>query len=158
MQAFFDQVKPLEEKLGPVLVQLPPKFEFNDSLTHDFFTVLRELHSGLVALEPRHASWFTGPVNHMLRDFSIARVAADPPKGSSLAAMPAGWSGLCYWRLHGVPRTYYSSYDASFLRRFPQRLRETSCAEQWVIFDNTALGHATENALDLLHVLNEKPR
>jgi uncharacterized protein YecE (DUF72 family) len=158
LHTFFDQVSALDEKLGPVLVQLPPRLEFDDSLAHDFFTTLRELHSGLVALEPRHASWFTAPVNRLLRDFSIARVAADPPKGSPLAATPGGWSGLCYWRLHGAPRTYYSPYDASFLRRSAQHLRETSCAEQWVIFDNTALGHGTANALDLLYVLNEKPR
>lgn len=153
LQAFFDEVSALEEKLGPALIQLPPKLAFNDSLAHDFFTTLRELHNGLVALEPRHASWFTVPVNRLLRDFSIARVAADPPKGSPLAAIPAGWPGLCYWRLHGAPRTYYSPYDASFLRRFAQQLRKPSCAEQWVIFDNTALGHATANALDLLHLL-----
>ena len=138
-------------------MQLPPKLEFNDALAHEFFTTLRELHSGLIAFEPRHASWFTGPVNRLLRDFSIARVAADPPKGSPLAATPGGWSGLFYWRLHGAPHTYYSPYDASFLRGFAQHLQETSCAEQWVIFDNTALGHATENALDLLQRLNRKP-
>jgi uncharacterized protein YecE (DUF72 family) len=157
LQAFFDQVGGLGQKLGPVLVQLPPKLAYDEALTHEFFTTLRELHSGLVALEPRHTSWFTAPVNRMLRQFSIARVAADPPKGSPLAALPDGWSGLCYWRLHGAPRTYYSAYDASFLRSFAQRLRETSCAERWVIFDNTALGHATANALDLLHLLIEKP-
>jgi uncharacterized protein YecE (DUF72 family) len=136
-------------------VQLPPKLEFNEALAYEFFTTLRELHSGFVALEPRHASWFTAPVNRLLRGFSIARVAADPPKGSLLAASPAGWSGLRYWRLHGAPRTYYSAYDPSFLRGFAQRVRETSCAEQWIIFDNTALGHATANALELVRLLRQ---
>lgn len=154
LQTFFDQVSALNEKLGTVLVQLPPKLEFNDSIAHDFFTTMRELHNGFVALEPRHASWFTTPVNRLLRDFSIARVAADPPKGSPLAASPGGWSGLCYWRMHGTPRVYYSAYEPLFLRNFAQRLRETSCAERWIVFDNTALGHATANALDLLKLLS----
>jgi uncharacterized protein YecE (DUF72 family) len=153
LKTFFDQVSALQDKLGPVLAQLPPKLEFNEALAYEFFTTLRELHSGLVALEPRHASWFTAPVNRLLRGFSIARVAADPPKGSLLAASPAGWSGLRYWRLHGAPRAYYSAYDPSFLRSFAQRVRETSCAEQWIIFDNTALGHATANALELVGLL-----
>lgn len=137
-------------------MQLPPKLEFDNSLAHEFFTTLRELHDGLVAVEPRHASWFKPPVNRLLRDFSIARVAADPPKGSPLAASPGGWPKLCYWRLHGQPRTYYSAYDLSFLHSFARRLCETSC-EQWVIFDNTALGHATGNALELMRELNMGP-
>ena len=158
LQTFLQQVGGLGEKLGPLLIQLPPKLVFDEAIAHEFFTTLRELHNGLVALEPRHASWFSGHANQLLREFSIARVAADPPKGSPLAASPGGWSGLYYWRLHGAARTYYSAYDASFMRSFAQHLRETSCAEQWIIFDNTALGHATANALDLLHLLSEGPR
>ncbi|HTV07669.1 MAG TPA: DUF72 domain-containing protein [Candidatus Aquilonibacter sp.] len=153
LQTFFEQVSGLGEKLGPVLVQLPPKLSFDDTTARDFFTTLRELHSGLVALEPRHASWFARDVSRLLVEFSVARVAADPPKGSPLAASPGGWPGLCYWRLHGTPRTYYSSYDASFLAGLAQQLRENSCAERWIIFDNTALGHATENALQLMREL-----
>lgn len=158
LQAFFGQVSGLGNKLGPVLVQLPPKLAFDESIAHEFLTTLRELHSGLIALEPRHTSWFTAPVGRLLRDFSVARVAADPPKGSSLAAQPGGWPDLSYWRLHGSPLTYYSAYDAFFLRDFAHQLRKTSCAEQWVIFDNTALGHATSNALELLALLSGECR
>lgn len=155
LQQFFEEVRGLGDKLGPLLVQLPPKLEYNESLAHEFFTTIRELHpqdshTGFIALEPRHASWFTPPVDRLLRSFDIARVAADPPKGSPLAATPGGWNGLCYWRLHGAPRTYYSAYHAAFLRRLSSQLRETTCAQQWVIFDNTALGHATGNALELM--------
>ncbi|HEX5284944.1 MAG TPA: DUF72 domain-containing protein [Bryocella sp.] len=158
LQQFFEEVRGLEEKLGPLLVQLPPKLEFDEGLAQDFFTTIRELHpqesqSGFIALEPRHASWFTAAVNRVLRSFEIARVAADPPRGSPAAEAPGGWPRLCYWRLHGQPRTYYSAYDPAFLREFAQKVRETSSAEQWVIFDNTALGHATGNALELMRAL-----
>jgi uncharacterized protein YecE (DUF72 family) len=168
LHQFFEQVRGLGDKLGPLLVQLPPKLAFDEAVAHDFFTTLRELHpqdvhTGFIALEPRHTSWFAPPVDRLLRSFEIARVAADPPKGSPLAATPGGWSGLCYWRLHGTPRTYYSSYDAAFLRNFAAQLREpqlpeTRCGEQWVIFDNTALGHATANALDLMNLLQQRCR
>ena len=131
---------------------------FDEALAHEFFTTLRELHpqhlhTGFIALEPRHASWFTPPVDRLLRSFEIARVAADPPKGSTLAATPGGWHGLCYWRLHGAPRTYYSAYDSAFLRRFATQLLNSACPHHWVIFDNTALGHATANALELSSTL-----
>ena len=107
-------------------------------------------------LEPRHATWFTAPVDRMLREFEVARVAADPPKGSALAGTPGGWPGLRYWRLHGAPRTYYSEYAEGFLTDFAKGLKaaeKKKTAETWVIFDNTALGHATANALRLRELM-----
>jgi uncharacterized protein YecE (DUF72 family) len=147
---FFDAVRGLGNKLGPVLVQLPPKLSFDDGLAQEFFTTLRELHLGAVVLEPRHPTWFTASADRLLRNFEIARVAADPPKGSMLAARPGGWEGLFYWRLHGTPRTYYSEYDRNWLQTLAKQLQVAENAslieESWVIFDNTALGHATANA------------
>ena len=151
---FLEQVRGLGDKLGPLLVQLPPKQAYDEGVAHEFFTTLRELHGGPVVLEPRHASWFAPGIDRMLRGFEVARVAADPPKGSPLAGKPGGWPALRYWRLHGAPRTYYSEYSAAFLDGFAEMLREPSRAEEtWVIFDNTALGHATANAMELQRLL-----
>ncbi|MDE1163765.1 MAG: DUF72 domain-containing protein [Acidobacteriaceae bacterium] len=152
--AFLEQVRGLGEKLGPLLVQLPPKLEYDEGVAHEFFTTLRELHDGAVVLEPRHGSWFAPEVDRTLRGFEVARVAADPPKGSALAGRPGGWMELRYWRLHGAPRTYYSEYSEGFLREFADRMREPARAkETWVIFDNTALGHASANAMELQGLL-----
>jgi uncharacterized protein YecE (DUF72 family) len=102
-------------------------------------------------LEPRHASWFTASAERLLRSFEIARAAADPPKGSTLAARPGGWEDPFYWRLHGAPHTYYSEYDENWLQSFAKELQLLKNGslnkEVWVIFDNTALGHATANAV-----------
>src|ERR1700743_2832943 len=57
LAAFFDNVRPLGEKLGPVLGQLPPKLTCDDGTAREFFETVRELYSGHVVLEPRHASW-----------------------------------------------------------------------------------------------------
>ena len=150
---FFNAVQDLASKLGPVLIQLPPKLEYDEGVAHEFFTTLRELHPGAVVLEPRHATWFTAPADRLLRTFEIARAAADPPKGSDLAAQPGGWPGLSYWRLHGTPRTYYSIYEEPWLHTFAEQLKSlesrSEAKETWVIFDNTALGHATPNAIQL---------
>lgn len=147
---FFNAIHGLGDKLGPVLVQLPPKLAFDAGVAEEFFTTLRELHPGAVVLEPRHPSWLASPADQLLRRFEVARAAADPPKGSMLAAAPAGWAGLAYWRLHGSPRTYYSNYDQDWLQDFAARLRAIEATavdrQTWVIFDNTALGHATGNA------------
>ena len=148
---FFEAIRGLGNKLGPVLVQLPPKLAFDEALADEFFTTVRELHAGGVVLEPRHPSWFGGPVDRLLRSYEVARVAADPPKGSELAGRPGGWTGMSYWRLHGIPKTYYSNYEETWLQEFAEKLRvfesQSASQENWIIFDNTALGHATANAI-----------
>jgi uncharacterized protein YecE (DUF72 family) len=156
LQTFLDQATGLGPKLGPLLIQLPPSLAFDEPLAHDFLTTLRELYpateftSNLAALEPRHASWFTAAADRLLRSFTIARAAADPPKGSPLAATPGGAQHLHYYRLHGAPRTYYSDYTEPQLNAFAHTLHATPpTTSLWVIFDNTALGHATANALHL---------
>jgi uncharacterized protein YecE (DUF72 family) len=159
---FFEAIRGLGDKLGPILIQLPPKLAFDAGLAGEFFTTVRELHAGAVALEPRHPSWFEGKVDRLLRSFEIARVAADPPKGSEQADRLGGWSGLNYWRLHGTPRTYYSDYAEHWLETLADKLHlieaQTVSGETWVIFDNTALGHATENALWLDNALKYRTR
>jgi uncharacterized protein YecE (DUF72 family) len=157
---FFEAVSGLGEKLGPVLIQLPPKLAFDEGVAQEFFSTLRELHPGATLLEPRHASWFTPAPDRLLRSFQIARVAADPPKGSESAAQPGGWPGLRYWRLHGSPRTYYSDYDEAWLHAFAKRLQSQQDSSEekeiWVIFDNTALGNATGNAIRLDNALRQE--
>jgi len=166
LQIFLDQATGLNvgpvPKLGPLLIQLPPSLAFDEPLAYDFLTTLRELHpavapiQNLVALEPRHASWFTPAADRLLRTFDIARAAADPPKGSASAATPGGSQHLHYYRLHGAPRTYYSPYTDEDLIQLADTLRATSPATNvWVIFDNTALGHATANALYLSRRLSD---
>jgi uncharacterized protein YecE (DUF72 family) len=103
---------------------------------------------GLLACELQHRTWFTDEVDHLLLDFQVARVAADPAVVPR-AAIPGGWQGLQYFRLHGSPRMYYSAYLPAYLEGLRDRLR-TSHGEIWCIFDNTAEGAATHDALAVL--------
>jgi uncharacterized protein YecE (DUF72 family) len=84
----------------------------------------------------------------------VARVAADPPL-SEAAAVPGGWQGLRYWRFHGSPAIYRSSY----FDRIPQMLdlvdRFADAAETWCIFDNTASSAAMSDALSMVQQLNK---
>lgn len=140
LEDFLAQCTALGAKLGPLLIQLPPSLVLDAHVARAFLIALRKRFAGAVALEARHASWFESAGTKLLAAFDIARVAADPPVGPFEPAGP-----FAYWRLHGSPKIYYSSYDAAFLAR----LSEALDAGAWCIFDNTALGHATENALDL---------
>jgi uncharacterized protein YecE (DUF72 family) len=136
---FLGESGALGEKLGCILIQLPPSLACRSS---DFFSRFRDAYGGAAALEPRHASWFTTEVDAMLAQHRIARVVADPAIGSFA---PGGFRGFEYWRLHGSPKIYHSNYDSAFLAGLAKRLG----SDAWVIFDNTALGHAAANALEL---------
>ncbi|MFC7477994.1 DUF72 domain-containing protein [Dankookia sp. GCM10030260] len=148
---FLAEAGALGEKLGPILVQLPPSLAFKPDLAN-FFHDLRTRFEGDIACEPRHRSWFTGEVDHQLAEFRIARVAADPAVVPR-AAEPGGWQGLSYYRLHGSPRMYYSAYGRGALDALAQRLAGHDGAA-WCIFDNTAEGAATHEAMTLADILH----
>jgi uncharacterized protein YecE (DUF72 family) len=149
---FLGEASALGDNLGPLLVQLPPSFVFEKVTVAGFLHDLRNRFSGAVVCEPRHRTWFDDDVDRFLADLRIARVAADPaivPR----AAEPGGWTELCYHRLHGSPRIYYSAYSSGDLDSLESRLAK--CAgECWCIFDNTAEGAATQNALALIAQLS----
>jgi uncharacterized protein YecE (DUF72 family) len=157
LDRFLSEVKELGDKLGPVLVQLPPSFAFDEETVAAFFGMLRARYEGDVACEPRHLSWFEDSVDALLSQFQVARVAADPAPAPRAAA-PGGWPGLVYYRWHGAPKVYYSDYDAEALDIIAQQLCAPPAAkarETWCIFDNTALGKATKDALSLMARLSE---
>jgi uncharacterized protein YecE (DUF72 family) len=143
----------LGEKLGPLLVQLPPSLHFDAGIATAFFRKIRERSSGDVVCEPRHPSWFMPEADQMLTVFHVARVAADPASFPQ-AARPGGWDGLVYCRLHGSPRVYYSAYSDAYLAALVTELRiKAQTAPVWCVFDNTAAGAATANALTVLEQL-----
>lgn len=151
LAAFLGQISGLGEKLGCLLVQLPPSLAYDRATAEAFLASLRDQHAGAVALEPRHPSWFAAEPARLLEEHRVARVAADPARVPA-AGEPGGWPGTVYYRLHGSPRTYYSAYDEAYLRALAIRLEEAAGAADavWCIFDNTASGAATGNALTLL--------
>ncbi len=144
---FFGEVAGLGDKLGPVLVQLPPNLAFDQKLFAKFVRTLRKASKAALALEPRHASW--ADAEPLLKKLKVARVAADPPRFSA-DAEPGGWNGLRYWRLHGSPQIYRSSY-ADRLPGIAAKLADGK-AETWCIFDNTMTGAAMADALDLSEI------
>jgi uncharacterized protein YecE (DUF72 family) len=156
LKTFLADLAPLGSRLGCLLVQLPPSLAFDARVARAFFTVLRKRFDRGIALEPRHASWFGDRSNSLLNEFEVARVAADPPRAAGDGdGEPGGWRGLAYFRLHGTPRMYYSSYEGGFLDTLADKLRELRPRRipTWCIFDNTTLGAATGNALSLIERL-----
>lgn len=154
---FLAELAPLAEKLGPLLVQLPPSLAFDAAIAGAFFEHLRSCTARPVVCEPRHASWFEAEADALLRALRVARVAADPAPHPQ-AATPGGWTGFAYWRWHGSPQMYRSGYGEARLRPLAQALAQSPAAQTWVIFDNTTLGAAAADALLLGDLLDATPR
>jgi len=152
-ERFVDETAALGSKRGPLLVQLSPSLAFDAGTVTVFLAALRRRYDGAVACEPRHPSWFTPEAERLLAEREVACVAADPavvPQGAD----PGGWGGLVYHRLHCSPKVYHTAYPAEYLEALASRLAEAATAAQtWCIFDNTALGAATADALAVLEQL-----
>jgi uncharacterized protein YecE (DUF72 family) len=156
LSAFLEQIKFLGDKLGPVLIQLPPSLKFDRARAGEFLTLLRQKYAGDVVWEPRHRSWFSNRVDDFLKVFHVARVAADPACGPP-AGRPGGLESLAYFRLHGAPRRYYSAYSDDFLDALSAQVTSRALrARVWCVFDNTASGAAIQNALALSAKLRQE--
>src|SRR5688500_3326540 len=158
LDAFFAQVSGLGEKLGALLVQLPPSQAFNARVATTFFSKVRERYAGPLVCEPRHATWFEKSADAMLVRHRVARVATDPSRIEA-ALHPGGWMPsaaasdepfVVYYRLHGSPRKYWSRYPPERLRQWASEITTLpGQTDVWCIFDNTASGAAVENALEM---------
>jgi uncharacterized protein YecE (DUF72 family) len=77
--ALIEAAAPLEQRLGPILVQLPHSVTADRVALNDF---LREVPEGVrIALELRHPSWHTEAVLRVLSAHNAALVLADHGEG-----------------------------------------------------------------------------
>lgn len=146
---FVDEVGNLKEKLGCLLVQMPPSLRYDAKVAGRFFDKLRSCVHVDVVCEPRHASWFAPATSDMLASLKIAYVIADPsPAGQTV---PDAYMQTAYIRLHGSPVMYHSPYPENYLERLSADITEKASSGKrvWCIFDNTASGFAVSNALSL---------
>ena len=137
----------LGSKLGCILVQLPPKLGFDAAIADDFFARLGGAFACTIACEARHPEWFADEATALLQRRGVTRVIADPAKGQPGAHVPT--TAAIYTRLHGSPHIYYSSYTPDYLAQLQHDIATHQAAGRpvWCIFDNTASGAATANAL-----------
>jgi uncharacterized protein YecE (DUF72 family) len=146
LDAFHGQVTGLGEKLGPVLIQLPPSLGFDLDVAKEFLVAMRTRFAGALVLEPRHASWFGPSAGALMEKFNVTRAHADPEPVSGRGDVRGAFQ---YYRWHGSPVMYRSNYDEAALAALAAKLKDGD----WCIFDNTAEGAAISNALSLQKML-----
>jgi len=99
LDAFLDHIKPFDAKLGPLLLQLPPKLTPEHSEQLDL--ILTQLKHHKTAVEFRHKDWFTDTTYDMLREYNTALVYVEPPWQPTAMVETADFN---YIRLEGDRR------------------------------------------------------
>lgn len=158
LDRFVEEAGGLGSKLGVILLQLPPSFAFDAALISSFLDAASSRTDARIVCEPRHLSWFTSDADALLASHEVARVAADPVKVPE-AALPGGWRGLTYRRLHGSPVMYRSAYGEERLRSYASEIEADLAAgrQSWCMFDNTASSAALGDALTMVRLLASAP-
>ena len=143
VRLFMSRARRLKSALGPVLVQLPPRWHANPDRLAGFLEALPP--GARWAIEFRDPSWLCEPVFALLADHGVALCVHD-----MLAEHPRRLTAdFTYLRFHG--RRYGGSYTPQQLSAQARRI----CAllaggvDVYAYFNNDAEGHAVRNALDL---------
>ncbi|WP_448320425.1 DUF72 domain-containing protein [Streptomyces sp. CO7] len=134
----------LGERLGPVLLQLPPTLRADAPLLED---CLARFPSGVrVAVEPRHDSWWTDRVRSVLEAHGAALCWAD--RGSRPVTplwRTADWG---YLRLHEGRARPWPRYGARALRTWAERSAATwPAGDLYAYFNNDPGGAAVHDAV-----------
>ena len=140
----------LGEKLGVMLLQFPGTLPFDPFFIENLLESIRQSYLGSIVIEPRNNSWKCPEALELMKDFNVSKVVADPEK-CEFSKRNIDYGGVSYLRYHGQPVIYRSSYGDEVLKELKEKILH-SPRDLWVIFDNTTMGHATENALKLMNM------
>jgi uncharacterized protein YecE (DUF72 family) len=160
-EEFLDKISPLKtaNKLGTILIQLPPSFTVNDFKNIEGF--LDRLPSSSdydYAVEFRHPSWSTEGPWDMLRHYNIAAVMTDSPTKENLqflSNVTITTANHSFIRFHGrnTKGHYWYNYIYSkeelkpWIEKVSQIKQETKVLR--IYFNNHYGGKAVINALQL---------
>jgi len=150
-QSALDKLLPrlahLGNKLGPVLFQLPPRWQVNyERLQAPLELLPRSLR---YAFELRDPSWIKREIDELLARFGAAFCIYELAGYQSPLTVTADFA---YVRLHGPgPEKYQHSYDRERLRRWCNQIENWAKTLKaiYVYFDNDQAGYAAQNALTL---------
>lgn len=148
---FLDAVSFLEDKLGPILFQLPPFWNVNTERLQKF---LEALPAGYrYTFEFRNDSWYTEEVYALLRRHNIAFCLYELERHQSPIIDTADF---IYLRLHGPGDKYEGSYSDETLWGWSRQLIEWRGGgkDVYVYFDNDQFGYAAFNAKTLQEMVS----
>jgi uncharacterized protein YecE (DUF72 family) len=154
LQNFLPRASRLSTKLGPILFQLPPRWQANPGRLE---ALLELLPSDLrYAVEFRDMSWIRPEINKLLARFRSAFCIYELAGYHSPLTIA---SDFAYVRLHGPGLgKYQESYGTDRLRRWSKQVDDWTkhLAAIYIHFDNDQAGYAAQNALTLKPMVHGK--
>ncbi len=144
VRRFMERARVLGHKLGPVLIQLPPRFKANLQLLDE---TLRQFDSSVrVAVEFRDDSWYTPETRDLLEQRGVALCLADSPHRKQPMWRTADWS---FVRFHEGAGERAPGYERDILERWVERISTTWSrdADVYAYFNNDVLGYAIKDAV-----------
>ncbi len=146
IQRFIERAERLKAFLGPILVQLPPRWRVDAGRLAAFLQAAPRRHRW--AVEMRDESWLCDPVYKVLERHNAALCIHDLVHGHPWR-MTADWA---YLRFHGTSQRKYSGdYSPQKLAALARRLARLlhDGRDVYAYFNNDAEGHAVKNAASL---------
>ncbi|MFZ5907042.1 MAG: DUF72 domain-containing protein [Nitrospirota bacterium] len=143
----------LNEKLGPVLFQLPPRWHKNTERLRYLLDILPGEYR--YTFEFRDSSWFCAEIYDMLEENQCAFCIYDLDGMLSPKKITADF---IYIRLHGPDGPYKGEYAVSVLAGWAGAFSAWSRQgkEIYCYFDNDEKGFAGKNALELKEMIGGK--
>jgi uncharacterized protein YecE (DUF72 family) len=138
-----ERVGELGAHLGPILVQLPPDMPIDLPRLE---ATLNAFPAGTrVAVEPRHASWFSDDLRSLLTAHDAALCLADRRGPVTPQWQTADWT---YLRFHGGRSSPRPCYSANALGTWATRIRESggTTPDAFAYFNNDHQGCALRDA------------
>jgi uncharacterized protein YecE (DUF72 family) len=146
-------VRHLGEKLGVLLVQLPPSLEYDHARLEYFLAHFPKWIP--LAVEFRHPSWHQDATYELLEQHQAAYCVMS---GAQLPCILRATAPFVYVRLHGpdTHHLYGGSYSDDDLRWWADRIREWDGQGRavWAYFNNDGGGNAVRNAETLKGMLS----
>jgi uncharacterized protein YecE (DUF72 family) len=149
---YFDAIEQLQEKLGPILFQLPPGWTYDHERFAAFLNALPTHHR--YAFEFRNPTWDNAQAYELLTRYNAAYCIFDLAGYQSPLTVTAD---MTYIRLHGPGGKYQGSYSDLALRGWAKKIETwtRSLKAIYVYFDNDDSGYAAHNALRLKALVGE---
>lgn len=149
---FLDHLRALEDRLGPILYQLPPHWTFNRERLESFIALLpRDL---VHVFEFRDPSWMTDEVLTLLDKQGVSFCTHDMP-GLDVPRRAVG--PLAYVRFHGGSGKYWGRYPAKLLRSWRDWMLSEAAGGRavWAFFNNDIHADAIADARALIAMVKK---
>lgn len=149
VRKFFSVISGLDDKLGPLLFQLPPRWRVNPQRLKELLQVLSRDYR--YTFEFREPSWLCDEVYDILARYDANLCFYDfkqfrPPEILT--------TDFAYVRLHGpLKEAYGGSYSGASLASYARKIKEWKVKKVYCYFDNDQKAQAPKDALRLIEKL-----